>query len=307
MLETLSPAAPTAEPLARPDRPRHTLLAHALDGLEARFLADRLARGAAHTILHVARDLPRMAFLASAVRFFAPEVEIVQIPAWDCLPYDRISPNTQIMAERLAALGRLAAGRGEKPRLVLTSANAVLQKVAPPETVRRATMRVRAGGRTDRDQLVAYLERNGYHRTGAVVEAGEYAVRGGLLDIFPSGSALPLRLDFFGTTVESIRPFDPLSQRSQGKVKELELRPVSEVMLDAAAGERFRARFLQQFGAVTNDPMLEAVQAGRSFPGMEHWLPLFHDELVPLTAYLDDGAELAFDHQAQTPSRPGPR
>src|SRR4051794_12057793 len=299
MLETLSPASPTAEPEARLDRPRHTLLAHALEGLEARFLADRLARGAAHTIMHVARDLPRMAFLGSAARFFAPEVKIVQIPAWDCLPYDRISPNTQIMAERLAALGRLAAGRGDKPRLVLTSANAVLQKVPTPETVRRATMRVRAGGRTDRDQLVAYLERNGYHRTGAVVEAGEYAVRGGLLDIFPSGSALPLRLDFFGTTVESIRPFDPLSQRSQGKVKELELRPVSEVMLDAAAGERFRARFLQQFGAVTNDPMLEAVQAGRSFPGMEHWLPLFHDELVPLTAYLEDGAELSFDHPAQ--------
>src|SRR3954467_7076799 len=113
MLETLSPAAPTAEPQARPDRPRHTLLAHALEGLEARFLADRLARGAAHTILHVARDQPRMAFLASAARLFAPEGGIVPSPAWDSGPDDRTSPNTQTMPGRRPPRGRLAAGRGD--------------------------------------------------------------------------------------------------------------------------------------------------------------------------------------------------
>jgi transcription-repair coupling factor (superfamily II helicase) len=188
-LDTAFPAdAPTAGPgPAAPERPRATLLANALDGLEAKFLAERLARGRARQILHVARDQPRMTFMAIVARFFAPRLDIVTVPAWDCLPYDRVSPNAVVMAERLASLARLAEGPGEKPQLVLTTANAVLQKVPTPETVRKATMRVRAGARADRDGIVTFLERNGYRRTGAVVEAGEYAVRGGLIDIFASG------------------------------------------------------------------------------------------------------------------------
>ena len=124
-----------------------------------------------------------------------------------------------------SACGRLAAGPGRAKRLVLTTANAIVQKVPPPERVRAAHLRAKAGARVDRDGLVAYLERNGYHRTSAVVEAGDYAVRGGLVDVFPSGQEQPVRLDFFGSTLESIRSFDPLTQRSQGKVAALELMP----------------------------------------------------------------------------------
>ena len=200
------------------------------------------------------------------VAFFAPEIEIVEIPAWDCLPYDRVSPNAGIMAERLRALAG-SRRAGARQRLVLTTANAIVQKVPPPERVRAAHLRAKAGGRVDRDGLVAYLERNGYHRTSAVVEAGDYAVRGGLVDIFPSGQEQPVRLDFFGSTLESIRSFDPLTQRSQGKVEALELMPVSEVLLDADAVERSRPAILRRFGAVTADPLLEAVEAGRAFPG----------------------------------------
>lgn len=291
-------AEPEEAPAA-PTRGRTVLLANALEGLEAADLARRLRRPGAASLLHVARDGPRMALLERMVRFFAPEIEIVSIPAWDCLPYDRISPNAAVMAERLRALVRLAGGPARGPRLVLTTANALVQKVPPPDLVRTAHFRAAAGQRVDRDGLVAYLERNGYHRTSAVVEAGDYAVRGGLVDIFPSGFEQPVRLDFFGTTLESIRSFDPLTQRSsQGKVKALELMPVSEVMLDAAAAERFKAGYLRQFGAVTGDPLLEAVEAGRAFPGMEHWLPLFHPDLVPLTAYLEAGCVVGLDHLA---------
>ena len=243
------------------------LLANAPDGLEAAHLADRLRRGLSSTILHVAHDGARLRFLAGMVAFFAPEVEIVEIPAWDCLPYDRISPSAGIMAERLRALGRLAAGPGRGKRLILTTANAIVQKVPPPERVRAAHLRAKSGGRVDRDALVAYLERNGYHRTSAVVEAGDYAVRGGLVDVFPSGHEQPVRLDFFGSTLESIRSFDPLTQRSQGKVAALELMPVSEVLLDAEAVEAFKAGYLRRFGAVTGDPLLESVEAGRGVPG----------------------------------------
>ncbi|MEK0083777.1 transcription-repair coupling factor [Benzoatithermus flavus] len=304
-MNELSPViAAGAEPAVSSDENRPAgrvdavLLANAPEGLEAVYLASRLRRGRASTILHIARDRPRMSFIANLVRFFAPEIEIVSFPAWDCLPYDRISPNTAIMAERLRALARLAAGPGEKPRLVLTSANAILQKVPPPERVRAAHFRLEAGARVDRDALVAYLERNGYHRTSAVVEAGDYAVRGGLVDIYPSGLDQPVRLDFFGAVLESLRTFDPLTQRSTGKIAALELMPVSEVLMDTAAAERFKAGYLRQFGAVTGDPLLEAVEAGRSFPGMEHWLPLFHPDLVPLTAYLEDDCEIGLDHLA---------
>ena len=140
--------------------------------------------------------------------------------------------------------------------------------------------------------MIGYLERNGYHRTSAVVEAGDYAVRGGLVDVFPSGQAQPVRLDFFGSTLESIRTFDPLTPAFRGQARFLDLMPVSEVLLDAEAIESFQAGYLRQFGAVTGDPLLEAVAAGRAFPGMEHWLPLFHRDLVPITAYLDEEAEI---------------
>ena len=274
------------------------LLANTPEGLDAMYLASRLRRGHASSFLHVARDGARLDFLARAVRFFAPEVDIVCLPAWDCLPYDRISPNAAIMAERLRALVRLAQGPGRQPRLVLTSANALVQKVPPPALVRAAHLHARSGARVDRDALLAYLERNGYHRTSAVVEAGDYAVRGGLVDIFPSGLDQPVRLDFFGSTLESIRSFDPLTQRSLAKVDRLELMPVSEVLLDDGAIERFKSGYLRHFGAVTGDPLLEAVEAGRTFAGMEHWLPLFHPNLVPLTAYLDAECEVGLDHLA---------
>lgn len=282
-----------------PDAPGGAvLLANALEGLDAKYLAARLRRGHASSLLHVCRDGARLQFLARVVPFFAPELEIVSLPAWDCLPYDRISPSAPVMAERLRALVKLAAGPSRRPRLVLTSANAFVQKVPPPAAMRHAELRARSGARVDREALLAYLERNGYHRTSAVVEAGDYAVRGGLVDIFPSGLDQPVRLDFFGSTLESIRSFDPLSQRSLGKVDKLELIPVSEVLLDDSAGERFKAGYLRLFGAVTGDPLLEAVEAGRTFPGMEHWLPLFHPDLVPLTDYLDAECEIGLDHLA---------
>ncbi|HMR34184.1 MAG TPA: transcription-repair coupling factor [Geminicoccaceae bacterium] len=292
--------ADLAPPPARaPVRSGVTLLANALDGLEARHLADRLGRRQAPAILHVARDAPRIAFIEQVVRFFAPRVEIVKLPAWDCLPYDRISPNPELMAQRLEALAILAGPPAKRPRLILTSANALVQRVPPPEVVAAGSFSVRRGGKVSRDALIAWLERNGYRRSGTVVEQGEYAVRGGLLDLFPTGAATPSRLDLFGDVVDSIRAFDPLSQRSLDRVDGLTLRPMSEVLFDAEAIERFKVGYLQHFGAVTGDPLLEAISSGRAFPGMEHWLPLFHERLVTVFDYLPAEAELSLDHLAQ--------
>jgi len=277
---------------------RAVLLGNAREGLEARYLADRLVRGRARQILHIARDLDRARQLAELARFFAPELDILIFPAWDCLPYDRISPNPQLMAERLLTLARLAEPSAG-PRLVLTTVNAVLQRVPARETVLAGHLVIETGKRLDREALAARLERDGYRRVGTVVEPGEYALRGGLVDIFPIGAARPVRLDLFGTVVESIRHFDPLSQRSAGKLRRFELVPASEVLLDPAAIERFRVGYLQEFGAVTDDPLLEAVTAGRRIAGMEHWLPLFHERLVTLFDHVEPEAEIGFDHLAR--------
>ncbi len=275
------------------------LLGNALGGLEARFVAERLASGAADTLLYVTRDAQRSTALAALVRFFAPGIEILTLPAWDCLPYDRVSPNATVVAERLATLHQLARGEGRRKLLVLVSANALTQLLPPPEAVRASHLLLKTSARVERDGLLAHLERNGYQRVGTVVDPGDYAVRGGLIDLFPTGAAQPVRLDFFGSTLESIRRFDPATQRTTDRLKTVELGPVSEVLLDDAAAARFRAGYLRQFGTVTDDPLLESVAAGRHFPGMEHWLPLFHEKLVTVFDYLDGSFEVAFDHLAE--------
>src|SRR5919106_1157241 len=279
-------------------QPTQHLIASAIEGRDALFLAE-LASSAGQ-LLHVARDGPRANHLAELVRFFAPELELVALPAWDCLPYDRVSPNQDIMAERLDALARLLdeRRRGQAPRLILTTVNALLQKLPPPEVVRSGLFAAAAGERINREQLLVCLARNGYRRSGTVVEPGEYAVRGGIIDVYPTASEQPLRLDLFGDLLEAIRGFDPLTQRSLGKVKRFELRPVSEVLLDEAAIARFRIGYLQHFGAATGDPLFESICAGRPFPGMEHWLPLFHERLVGLDAWLDPACPVSFDPQA---------
>ena len=278
------------------EQPGRTTIAGAPEGLDAWLLAD-LAAQAAGGVLHIARDDARMAMMADSVRFFAPGLDLVLLPAWDCLPYDRVSPNPEISARRMAGLSRLArAATG--PRLVITTVNAALQRVPDIETVKAASFKAEAGARIDEAELSAYLARNGYSRTGTVMEPGEYAIRGGLIDIFPPGSDEPIRLDLFGDTLESLRRFDALSQRTTAPESRLDLVPVSEVLLDEAAINRFRARYRELFGAAGNsDPLYEAISAGRKHMGMEHWLPLFHHSLQTLPDYLPN-AVITLDHLA---------
>ncbi len=265
------------------------------EGFDALLLARRRAehRGA---VLHVARDDQRMAALAEALAFFAPDLEVLRFPAWDCLPYDRVSPNAELVAERVATLSRLLHPR---PRLVLTTVNALVQRVAPPASFAGASFSLAAGGSVDAAALVGFLEANGYARTGTVMEPGEYATRGGIVDLFPAGERAPARLDLFGDSIESIRRFDPATQRSGAAVKRLELRPVSELAFDAAAISRFRIGWREAFGAAAAaDPLYQAVSDGRRQPGLEHWAPLFHDAMATLLDYLPD-ASVSLDHQAE--------
>jgi transcription-repair coupling factor (superfamily II helicase) len=266
------------------------------EGWDAFLLARRRAESTA-PILHATRDDARMARLAEALAFVAPEAEILRFPAWDCLPYDRVSPNPALVSERIASLARLLE-KPDRPRIVLTTVNALVQRVPPRTALTGASLELRTNGTVKPEQLAQFLEANGYGRAGTVMEPGEYTIRGGIIDVFPAGETAPMRLDLFGDTIESIRTFDPATQRSTDRRQRLTLRPVSEVPLDKDAISRFRSGWRETFGQpAADDPIYLSVSDGRRHPGMEHWVPLFHDHMETLLDYLP-GASVSLDHQA---------
>ncbi len=287
-------------------RPGHALtLANVAEGAEALVVSD-LARAVAAkkdapavSLAVVCRDGPRMAQLVRALEFFAPDLGVMQFPAWDCQPYDRVSPHGGILAQRLTTLAKLSRLQGsEKPLIVLTTVNAIVQRVPARDVVAAQALSVAPGHRVPMDSIAAWLEHNGYNRTSTVREPGEYAVRGGILDLFPAGLDQPVRFDFFGDTLETIRTFDAESQRTLLDMRGLDLVPVSEFQLVTETIKRFRMGYVAQFGAPERDDMLyEAVSEGRRHPGMEHWLPLFQERMDTLFDYLG-AAPLVLEHQA---------
>ncbi|PKP93058.1 MAG: transcription-repair coupling factor [Alphaproteobacteria bacterium HGW-Alphaproteobacteria-16] len=269
-----------------------------LSGVPAGFLpallAD-LARASEGGAVYIAPDETAMRAVASTATFFAPELEVIQFPAWDCLPYDRASPTLRVMAERMAALSALQAS-STRPRLILTTVNAATQRTLTPFRIRQLTARLAPGERIALDKLAILLSANGYVRTDTVHDAGEFAVRGGLVDLFPSGSEQGLRLDFFGDEIESVRTFDPADQRTTGRIDGFTLLPASEALLDEDTIKRFRTRYRERFGATaTGDPLYQAISDGRRLAGMEHWLPLFEERLETLFDHLPQNAVIVRD------------
>ena len=289
---------------------RPLTLARVADGAEGLVLAD-LARAIAAkpkapatSLLVVCRDGSRMAQLSRALGFFAPDIGVLEFPAWDCQPYDRASPHAGLMAQRMTALSRLAhlkeqAGPQSRPSILLATVNAVVQRVPARAIVAGQGLSAAPGNVLAMDGIVRWLELNGFMRAATVREAGEYAVRGGIIDLYPPGVYDPVRLDFFGDTLEAIRSFDPETQLSTDQLRALNLVPVAEFQLTSETIRRFRIGYVQAFGAATPDDLLyEAVSEGRRYPGMEHWLPLFHDGLDTLFDYLP-GTPLAMEPLAE--------
>ena len=275
------------------------------DGAIALVLAElariRFAKGVdlPALVVFVARDGLRQAEVQGALSAFAPEIEVLSLPAWDCQPYDRASPNASVLARRMECLARLVRSRGgARPRVLITTVNAALQKLPPAEFVARQSFSAAPGNALDIDDIARWLEVNGYSRGSTVRDVGEYAVRGGIVDLFPPGFAEPVRLDFFGDTLESIRSFDPETQRSSAQLRALDLVPMSEFQLTTDTIKRFRQAYLTAFGAnLRGDTLYEHVSEGRRHIGMEHWLPLFHAGLDPLDVYVPE-ATFVFDAQA---------
>ncbi|WP_375623258.1 transcription-repair coupling factor [Bartonella sp. TT119HLJHH] len=252
------------------------------DGFEAFALAKLSSEiGQGKPLIYVVHDGTKIAHLQQVLNFIEPNLPVLQFPAWDCLPYDRVSPGIAVMSRRLSALARIANLRqNPHPAIILTTANAIMQKLPPREMIEAQLIHLHVGQRNNMGNLIQFLETNGFERVTVVRDVGEFAVRGGILDIFSPMDVEPLRLDFFGDTLESIRVFDPESQRTTRQKTELLLQAMSEVVLTPERISRFKSNYTRTFGVLQKNNMLyEAIAQGRRFAGMEHWLPFFYEEL----------------------------
>ena len=280
------------------------------EGADALWLADqaRQAMRDDKVVTHIALDDGRVDMLAKLLAFIEPDAEILTFPSWDCLPYDRVSPNRSVIGARVKTLCRLIEIKKEqkrRPRILLTTVNAASQKLTPPSFFDQAHFGASKGGRVDIEAMQSFLAGNGYERVQTVRESGEFAIRGGIVDLFPSGWEMPIRMDLFGDEVESIKYFDPVDQRSTEAVEGFSLYPVSEYALDEISIQNFRSGYRELFGLPkSDDPLYSSISEARPYNGAEHWLPLFFKEMATLFDYLGESA-LSID--AQGPEALGAR
>ncbi len=264
------------------------ILSKVPEGMDALVLA-QLAGNLSETgrILHIARDDLRMENIAELIQYFLPEIEVITFPAWDCLPYDRVSPNPDILSRRMTTLIKII--NATNKQIIITTINAATQRIPARNTLETASFKSAIGDNLNLDALTRYLSHNGYSRASTVVDHGDYAIRGSIIDIFPPSSVKPVRIDLWGDEVDSIKIFDPISQRTEKKCETVELIPMGEIFLDDASISHFKRAYVSEFGpARNNDPLYEAVSDGRKHAGMEHWLPYFHEKLENLFDFVPE-------------------
>lgn len=267
-------------------------------GADAYVMA-KLLTSATQPFVFIARDDKRMMHMVEHLRFFLPSFPIIILPAWDCLPYDRVSPAHHVASKRVKSLCQIANLKSNTPVFIATTINACLQKIPPLELLTRHAFHLSIHKKINRDVLIRQFIDSGYTRVATTAEPGEFSVRGSIIDIIPSGASEGYRLDFFGEELDSIRSFDPLTQISQAKQDEILIIPTSEIFLNDETILRFRNNYRTQFNIMnTTDPLYEAISAGRHYPGMEHWMPLFYEKTNTLFDYLPS-AIIGLDYLAQ--------
>ena len=197
------------------------------DGYDALILADycrALSAAGKPGLLHIARDAGKREELETLLAFFAPDITVLSLPAWDCLPYDRVGPGQTVMSQRMSTLASLAnLKENNTPYILLTSINAVLQKLPARDIISKQSFSARVGDSVDMNNLLLFLSENGFIKSSLVMEQGDFAMRGSIVDLYPPGEDQPFRLDFFGETLESIRVFEPENQRSLDNREEINL------------------------------------------------------------------------------------
>ena len=245
----------------------------------------------------VCSDMADAEQVEQEIRFFSHHIpEIYRFPDLETLPYDQFSPHQDIISERIKCLATIS---NAKTGLLILPVSTLLQKVSPPEFIRQRSLSLKVGDISEPIELRERLTLYGYRAVSQVEEHGEFAARGSILDLFPMGSKMPFRVEFFDDEVESIRSFDVDSQCSQEKLSEINLLPAQEFPLDEQGIKKFRENFRERFDIDPNTcPVYSDVSKGMSSPGVEYYLPLFFDRLVSLFDYLPDRSQFLFDQAA---------
>lgn len=256
-------------------------------GFEPFILAREAAKGG---LLYVASNENQMDFVAKLLPLVAPKIQVFSYPNWDTVPYDRISPSADIIGEQIATLTQLP--QLTKNQIVLTTVSALMQRIPPKEVIINNTLTLKVGQSIPMAQLTHFLSQNGYHSTDVVATSGEFAVRGEIVDIYPAGFSNPVRLDFFDDELETMKLFNPATQRTNGSLSELILRPVLLFQLTPETQSLFRTRYRDLLQAGEEDSFYQAVSDGHFVQGLEHFLPLFYDKMLTLADYLPDDTRL---------------
>ena len=274
------------------------------------FCLDRFIKHAESLVIVVPRD-ERIHDLADQLKAIAPAHTVLVFPGWDCLPYDRVSPSSDVNHTRLTALYALL--NVKTPFILITSVSALGQRLPPIALLQSHNHTLSIGDHVSRESLLSLLIEMGCNRVEAVYEMGEFAVRGSLIDVFAPGATAPARLDFFGDELESIKSFDPITQKTMqnAELVELSMRAAHEVLLTPDNVTQFRQQYRALFGGSrtfpADDPFYQHMSEGRPYPGMEHWLPLFYEHTTSLLDYLpksisflfDDGVDVAVQHRLE--------
>ncbi len=275
--------------LPLPAKPGQRLRWHGLHGSAPALAIATLAGNEGKLVLVVTADSLSAQRLEDEIRFYAPpDLPLLHLPDWETLPYDMFSPHQDIISERLATLFHLP---NIHAGILVAPVTTLLQRLPPVRFVQSHTLLLRQGERHDRETLRQRLEHSGYRAVRQVMDPGEFCVRGSVLDLFPMGSPIPFRIDWFDDTVDSIRQFDVESQRSRARAPEIRLLPAREFPLDSAALARFNQQWHAQFGPRAADSLLlRDVNHGMLPAGVEYYQPLFCDGMATLFDYLPSDA-----------------
>lgn len=253
------------------------------------YLLGRFACSCNSDILYIVPNGVDLSSAAEMIEYMCPDIDVLRFPAWDTTPYDRASPSNEIIAQRVATLSELALKPStNKSRIIIASVGSIVQKLPPKKIFINSLREVKVGGKLEFKDFIHYAAMNGYSKVEQVFEAGEYALRGDIIDIFPVGTKEPLRIDLFDDEIERIRTFDVMSQRTTGELTSYTFRVMSEVVLDENTVSSFRSGYRENFGVgSTDDEIYTAISDKRKYIGMENWLPLFYEnQLLTLFDYL---------------------
>ncbi|MEA5446595.1 transcription-repair coupling factor, partial [Gammaproteobacteria bacterium AB-CW1] len=294
-----APAKPHTA-LRLPDGPGDRRRWGRLYGAARSLVVARAAAAARGPVLLVCESVREAEAVTAEVRFFAgaSQLPVVFFPDWETLPYDVFSPHQDIISDRLDTLARLP---GLDRGVVVTAAQTLIQRLPPQAYVAGGSLNLDTGQRLDIDSLRSQLEQAGYRAVSQVMEHGEFAVRGSLVDVFPMGSRGPFRIDLFDDEIESLRAFDPETQLTTEKLERIRMLPAREFPLDEAAIRDFRQRYRQQFeGDPQQSEVYRAISEGNQPGGIEYYLPLFFEQTASLFDYLPDVATVALTQGARS-------